>query len=91
MQDAEEECGYWGGEGSGEIVRSDEQGPLCRCRTRSVSRIQTQISLFLPNPAFLFCILHVVNPTAVNSPQPVLERQAPVHQSSRGGVTWGVR
>jgi hypothetical protein len=24
MQNAEEECGYWGGEGSGEMVRSDE-------------------------------------------------------------------
>src|ERR1035437_4180853 len=82
MQDAEEECGCWGGEGRGEIVRRDEQGPLCRCRTRSVSRIQTQISLLLPNPAFLFCILHRVkipHPTFFSpliSPPPTLKRSS---------------
>jgi hypothetical protein len=62
MQGAEEECGSWGKMGDGSL--NAECGTKIRVATSRRStlgaafRIQTQISLLIPVPAFLFCTLH---------------------------------
>src|ERR1019366_1871548 len=72
MQNAEEECGMRGGEGSGELVGRNEKGATCRGRAlhRFMHPHPSSHLISSPHPAFLFCILHRVEipcPVSISS------------------------